>query len=250
MQPVLRPRGISSRPLVSCIMPTFNRPHFVAQAIRLFMRQTWEHAELLIFDDSPKGARAEVPKHPRIKLFRLEEPTPMWAKHNLGLDAAQGEVLAHWDDDDWQSPLRLIREVEAIVLEGFDICGLTFDLFLTYGDGRFWRFDPKFGPRRGPIGNAQIRNRLPFMDATAMFRRSAIGSFRYPPLKVGQKVGFLQDVWDAGAKLKQIKNGGLYVYVRHDRNTWQYGSHRRLLPVPRPQYFPQLELPFYEGRAA
>jgi glycosyltransferase involved in cell wall biosynthesis len=37
--------------LVSCIMPTFNRRAFVPQAIRYFLRQDFEHKELIIVDD-------------------------------------------------------------------------------------------------------------------------------------------------------------------------------------------------------
>jgi len=234
---------------VSCVMPTYGRPRFVEQAIKLFLRQTWTRSELLIFDDSPKELQASVQETPRIKVFRLKNRTPMGEKHNLGLEAAQGDFVAHFDDDDWQSPLRLVRQVEALVLEGLDICGFATDCLLTCGDGRFWKFDRTYGPRSGLIGNSVIDYGVPFMDGSALFRRSVVGATRYPTIATGQKVVFLHEIWKAGATLQRLPNHGMYVYVRHGKNTWQYGRDRRLLPLPRPIWFPASELDFYRRAA-
>ena len=46
----------SQRPLVSCILPTYNRPpthqHLVEEAIESFLRQTYPHRELIVINDS------------------------------------------------------------------------------------------------------------------------------------------------------------------------------------------------------
>ena len=41
----------TSQPLVSCIMPTYNRREFVPLAIRYFLRQDYANKELIIIDD-------------------------------------------------------------------------------------------------------------------------------------------------------------------------------------------------------
>jgi glycosyltransferase involved in cell wall biosynthesis len=45
---VLQAEGM---PLASCIMPTYNRRHFVPNALRYFCRQDYPHKELIIVDD-------------------------------------------------------------------------------------------------------------------------------------------------------------------------------------------------------
>ena len=235
---------------VTCVCPTYARPRFVEQAVKFFLRQTWGKSELLIFDDSPKELQTTIQDSRRIKVFRLKDRLPMGEKHNLGLDQAQGDFLAHFDDDDWQSSLRLIRQVEALAIDGTDLCGFPTGFLLTCGDARFWRFDPDYGPRSGLIGNSVIDYGVPFMDGSALFRRSVVGKTRYPSMPTGQKVVFLHQIWKAGARMKRLPNDGMYVYVRHLQggsasNTWQYGKDRRLLPVPTPSWFPAAELDFY-----
>lgn len=234
---------------VSCICPTYARPRFVEQAIKLFLRQSWGQSELIILDDSPEGQRASVQDSKRVKIIRLKDRTPMGEKHNIGLDAAQGDFIAHFDDDDWQSHDRLTRQLETLLLQDADLCGFPTGLLLTCGDARFWRFDPHYGPRIGLVGNSVIDYGVPFMDGSAMVRRSVIGATRYPSMTTGQKVVFLHTIWKAGAKLVKMPNNGMYVYVRHDRNTWQYGRDRRLLPIERPIWFPAADVDFYRRAA-
>lgn len=234
-------------PLVSCICPTYARPRFLIRAVEYFLRQRWRNAELIVLDDSPAEELAMLPSHPRIRVRRLHERLPMGEKHNLGLEMAQGDMIAHWDDDDWQSPLRLMRQVEVLLLQKADVCGYATDLLMTCGDARFWRFVK--GKRTTLVGNAMIAVNVPFMDGTAMFKRSVVGQMQYPTIPVGQKVVFLEGLHRAGAKLKSMPNDGIYVYVRHDANTWQYYNDRRLAEVPRPVWFPAQDLAFYKGAA-
>jgi glycosyltransferase involved in cell wall biosynthesis len=242
---------VRTKPRVTLLCPTYARPQFVEQTIKLFLRQTWTESELLIFDDSPRELRAAVPKTPRVKVIYLNERVPMGDKLNMGLDVAQGDFIAHWDDDDWQSPFRLTRQLETLMLSPVDICGYPRGALMTTGDARFWVFDPRYIAHKPLIGNATVPLGIPFMDGTAMFRRSIVGSVRYPTLPVGQKVVFIYELWKThGARIKPLVNDGMYVYVRHHAashavNTWQYLQDLRLLEIPRPSWFPLADLPFY-----
>ena len=44
-----------------------------------------------------------------IDYHRLEQRTVLGAKRNLACELAAGLLIAHWDDDDWQAPRRLMR---------------------------------------------------------------------------------------------------------------------------------------------
>ena len=49
----------------------------------------------------------EAPKRPDVRLVRAPLATSLGKKRNLAMDAARGEALAWFDDDDWQHPRRL-----------------------------------------------------------------------------------------------------------------------------------------------
>ncbi|MEO6719299.1 MAG: glycosyltransferase [Ferruginibacter sp.] len=49
------------QPLVSCIMPTYNRRKFIPHAIRYFLRQDYEHKQLIIVDDGTDKIEELVP---------------------------------------------------------------------------------------------------------------------------------------------------------------------------------------------
>jgi len=56
-------------PLVSCIMPTYNRRQFVPQAIKYFLRQDYPHKELIILDDGTDKIRDLVLDFPEMQYF-------------------------------------------------------------------------------------------------------------------------------------------------------------------------------------
>src|SRR4051794_21540808 len=93
--------------LVSCIMPTVDRRRFVPQAIRCFLAQDYSHKELVILDDGTDSVADLVPQHPEIRYLRKTIRQRIGPKRNQACDAARGEIIVHWDDDDWSAPWRL-----------------------------------------------------------------------------------------------------------------------------------------------
>ncbi len=90
-----------SRPLVSCIMPTCNRRAYAQQAIRYFQRQDYENRELIIIDDGADGIGDMAKADERIRYIRLDKKATIGAKRNWACEQAHGELIMHWDDDDW-----------------------------------------------------------------------------------------------------------------------------------------------------
>ena len=93
-------------PLVSCIMPTYNRRRFVPEAIRLFLTQDYPKKELVVLDDGEDNIADLIPSRPQIRYVRLDCRHSIGAKRNIACEAARGEIIAHWDDDDWYAPNR------------------------------------------------------------------------------------------------------------------------------------------------
>src|ERR1041384_2498726 len=106
--------------LVSCIMPTANRRPFVADAIRMFLAQDYADKELVIVDDGEDGIADLVPAHPQIRYLRQSGRRPIGVKRNFACEAARGEIILHWDDDDWYAPHRIRLQVEALCASNAD----------------------------------------------------------------------------------------------------------------------------------
>src|SRR5262249_23901876 len=93
--------------LVSCIMPTADRRKFVPKAISYFQAQDYPNKELIIIDDGAESAVDLVPNDPLIRYIRLYAKKTVGAKRNMACEEARGEIIAHWDDDDWMASWRL-----------------------------------------------------------------------------------------------------------------------------------------------
>jgi glycosyltransferase involved in cell wall biosynthesis len=107
-------------PLVTCLCLTKNRREWLPIAIDCFRRQTYENRELLVVADGVFIFDL-VPEDPRITV--LERGGPVGAKRNAGCDAARGDIIAVWDDDDYSAPQRIGSQVAAMRENGKAVAG-------------------------------------------------------------------------------------------------------------------------------
>jgi glycosyltransferase involved in cell wall biosynthesis len=215
-------------PLISCIMPTRDRPEFVAQAINYFQRQDYPNRELIVVDD---GANLAAPADPRIHWLRSSRRLSIGAKRNLACRVASGEIIAHWDDDDWYAPERLSVQAAPLLRGRADLSALKVELFFDLHRWEFWTCTPAFH-RRIFVHDVQ--------SGTLMFRRSLWARpALYPDTSLAEDAQLLTRALRTGARLARIAEDGLYIYVRHAANSWQFQCGRyldqaawRLVPEP------------------
>ncbi len=96
----------SGRPLVSIIMPAYNRADIITDAIQSVCEQTYPNWELLVCDDgSDDNTEAVVAAidDPRIAFLNLPHQGAAKAR-NCGLERAQGEYIAYLDSDNVWHP--------------------------------------------------------------------------------------------------------------------------------------------------
>ena len=89
-------------PLVSIVMPAYNAEHYIAEAIRSVLAQTYTNWELLIVNDgSTDGTRAIMDQFsdPRIRTFD-QANGGIGSARNLALEHAQGVLMCGLDADD------------------------------------------------------------------------------------------------------------------------------------------------------
>jgi glycosyltransferase involved in cell wall biosynthesis len=128
---------MSVKPLVSLVMPTYNRARYVPTAIRCFLQQTYLNVELIIVND---GAE-EIPviNDLRIVYMKLNQRTPTGTKRNLGAENARGEIIANMDDDDWSSPHRIEDEVQRLTRTGKAVTGYNATVVFDEATGLLYK---------------------------------------------------------------------------------------------------------------
>ena len=207
---------LSSVPLVSCIMPTYNRRPFIHLALSCFREQTYPHRELLVVDDGSDAVADLVRHEPAVRYLRIDARLPIGAKRNRACAEARGEIIAHWDDDDWYSPERLERQAMPIVRGEADITGLENRFVLQMPDRRFWTVEPRLH-RTMFVGDVH--------GGTLVFRRSIwTNGVRYPEVDLAEDAMLLQQATARGQRLLKLANEGAFVYMRHSRNAWRFDA--------------------------
>jgi len=103
-------------PLVSIIIPTFDRPRYLQEAIEAVLAQTYPNIEVLIFDngtlDETLAVAADATRRdPRVRFQRNERNLGMSANFNALARAARGEFLVAIGDDDRLLPEFVARLV-------------------------------------------------------------------------------------------------------------------------------------------
>lgn len=91
-------------PLVSVIMPVYNRIGIVKHAIDSVLKQSYKNFELIIIDDGSTDGTVElvesiISKDNRIKFIEHEENKGVCKSRNDGLELAEGKYIFYLDSD-------------------------------------------------------------------------------------------------------------------------------------------------------
>ncbi len=102
-----------SSPLVSVIIPTYNRAAMVREAVESVFRQTFVDFQLIVVDDGSTDDTSEAlsPFRPRLT-YLYQAHRGVSAARNLGIEAALGRWIAFLDSDDLWLPEKLKAQVE------------------------------------------------------------------------------------------------------------------------------------------
>ena len=122
--------NFTDKPLVSIIMPTFNRYNPLKRAIQSVITQTFSDYELIVIDDasavSPFSLTTEF-KDDRIKFIRHSQNRGGAAARNTGIIASKGKYIAFLDSDDEWVPEKLAHQIKRLEAEsqnvGAHYCG-------------------------------------------------------------------------------------------------------------------------------
>ena len=110
-------------PLVSVVIPSFNRSAKLADAIESVRLQTHTNIEILVVDDGSTDNSYEIANRltavePRLRVVRHDANVGAQAARNTGIQRASGDWVAFLDSDDTYLPFSVERRLETALRAG------------------------------------------------------------------------------------------------------------------------------------
>lgn len=173
--------------LVTIIMATYNRAHFIEETLVSIQNQTYIHWECLIIDDGGTDTTKSVlasylAKDHRIKYFQRPEKHKKGLPgcRNYGLDLAQGEYVIFFDDDDIVHPLNLELCVSTLIKEDVSYCRYIRKAFSGVFDYQFnmERDLSSFYIEKNDYPK-MITGQLPFNSCAVLWKRDCFKNIRF-----------------------------------------------------------------------
>jgi glycosyltransferase involved in cell wall biosynthesis len=212
-----------NKPLVSIIIPSYNRQDLIVETLDSVLAQTYQNWECLIIDDGSTDQSVQVieeyaQKDSRIKLLqRNREPKGAPTCRNIGLEQANGNYVVYLDSDDIMAPFCLAQRV-ALYKENLNCDFIVFKSLLFDNqpeDAQFvWNID------------TEEDDLLRFLRMDALWQTSGPIYKREFLIKIG---GFREDLafWqDFDLHLRCLLSGAVYtkhfeakpdIYIREGR---------------------------------
>jgi len=203
------------QPLISCIMPTKDRRAFVAQALYYFEQQDYPNKELIVVDDGDDMIVDLVSQRPYVRYIMTQYAHTVGVKRNIACEAARGDLICHWDDDDWYAPNRLSYQVAPMLTGQADITGLHLQHVLDLKRMQGWQCEDISSMQPGVDG---------MHYGTAIYRKQLWENrtrFHDSP-KGDDGAGFVRRLINLGAQVYTLPCASHQVYVRHGNNIWKY----------------------------
>lgn len=229
-----------ARPVVTVLIPTYNRAQLLPRTLDSVLAQTFADFEVLIVDDgSTDDTTAVVARcaDKRVKYLRQQMNAGVGAARNRGLREARGEFVAFLDSDDEWMPENLARQVT-------QFRGLPDDVGLSYtgvetvfDDGAVTVDRPE---HRGDVYDKMLlRNVIHGGGSNAVIRRNVIATVGFfdegmPAiedydywLRITRffKVDFIDEPLIRYHDPRTLERRSLAVGANHDARMWLYRKH-------------------------
>ncbi len=211
---------------ISCVMATRDRPEFFRIALACFERQVSPGMELIVVDDGEKPVESLCSGTDNLCYLRIDRPTPLGAKLNLGIASARGRWIQKLDDDDYYGPGFLKTVISRLPDPAGEVCMLAWDCFYVLHTADTTVRYSGHGWKAG---------------GTLCFPRNLWERKPFRELPRSVDSWFLRD---HNPRLVRVCAPEQYMLVRHGRNTWrsmQGGLDADTFLRTRPIYEPGLD---------
>ena len=140
------PLDQNALPLVSVIMPSYNRADIISESIKSVLEQEYPNWELMVCDDGSSDNTQKIVEgfqDERIRFLALEHAGAAAAR-NKGLKSSRGEYIAYLDTDNIWSPKHLSMLVRMLENKTGYYCAYTKYLDVkVHADYKIHKFEHK-----------------------------------------------------------------------------------------------------------
>jgi len=140
-------------PLVSVIIPVFNRADLLGKALQSVSEQTFSDWEVVVVDDCSSDGSAQTALRSnlgdKVRVVRHEINRGPSAARNTGIREARGRYISFLDSDDLWCPEKLNRQVELVTSDSDPANVLCATQTLVLMGGKRKRIRPERPPARG-----------------------------------------------------------------------------------------------------
>lgn len=200
-------RKISDNSSVSVICSTMKRQDMHQRLYELFREQTYSNRDLWVLDYSPS---------PSPFFTRLQDPivhyrhtsSHLWigeARNKL-IEMSSGDVVAHFDDDDWYSPGYLTSMLQRLRNADADLVKL----------GRWMEKRKSDGQRRLYEARNLLLQDVWGWGFSYVYRRYAATKVSFPPTNL-EDYSFVRGLWAAGLNTALVDDG-----LEWAEHAWQW----------------------------
>jgi glycosyltransferase involved in cell wall biosynthesis len=173
-----------NNPLVSIIIPTYNRAHLIGETLDSVFAQTYENWECIVVDDGSIDETAILlaeycAKHTRFQYLHRPKERPKGANacRNYGFELSNGEYINWFDDDDLMHRDKLLIQIKALTNSNynFSVCQtLVFTKSLENIIGL--RSESIYSNN---IFEDYLKQKVILMTPSAIWKKSFLNSFEY-----------------------------------------------------------------------
>lgn len=127
---------MDDNPLVTVVIPTWNRERLVVQAVASVVAQTYRNWELFVVDDGSTDHTVDCLNRlalPNVHIIQSTHLGHIGRLRNLGATAGRGEFIAFLDSDDLWRPQKLEKQLGSLGNSGANWSYTEYDLFAENG---------------------------------------------------------------------------------------------------------------------
>lgn len=148
------PDSAAERPLVSVVIPTYNRADTILRSVESVLGQSYRNIELIVVDDcSADGTEAVIAgvNDKRIRFIQLDKNSGACAARNRGIDEAKGGVIAFNDSDDVWHADKLEKQLAFMQRTRADVVVSSMAVFDEEKGAFLFHFPDTAKTREGPV---------------------------------------------------------------------------------------------------
>ena len=226
---------MKKEPLVSVIIPTYNRAHLIGETLDSVLAQTYQNWECIIVDDgssddTDKVVSEYVKKDNRFKYYhRPEEHLPGGnGARNYGFKMSQGDYIQWFDSDDLMHEEKIEIQVKLLLNTKKNFCVCQTMVFKE-------SLDNLMGLRKQNIYsddplNDYIQAKIKFMNPAPIFKIKFLRENNlhfYEPLRRAQEYEFFTNVLSIDSDYCFTNKHLIYLRIHDDRISSRNYDHRK-----------------------